>query len=78
MRAKTHPGDEQKVKTSSDRATTGSENMQQSDGDARRKADRELKQTGLTVDDVADQSAYESDKANITQVAANSNFNKKN
>jgi hypothetical protein len=77
MRAKTHPGDEQKVKTSSNRATVDSDSMGQSGGDARGKADRELNQTGLTVDDVADQSAYESDKANITQAAANSDRNKK-
>ncbi|HVG18286.1 MAG TPA: hypothetical protein VNI02_04475 [Blastocatellia bacterium] len=77
MRAKTHPGDEQKVKTSSDHATTDSENMGQSDGRARGKAERELKQTGLTVDDVAQQSAYESDEPDITQTAANSDRNKK-
>lgn len=78
MRAKTHPGDERKVRTSSNRATTDSENMQHSDSDARGKADRELKQTGLTVDDIAQQSAYESDESDITHGAANSDRNKKN
>lgn len=77
MRAKTHPGDEQKVETSSDRATIDSKNMKQSDTGARGKADRELKQTGLTVDDIARQSAYESDKQDIEQAAANSDRNKK-
>jgi hypothetical protein len=77
MRAKTHPGDEQKVNTSSDRATTDSDNMKRGDGDARGDADRELKQTGLTVDDVAQQSAYERDESDITQTAADSDRNKK-
>lgn len=77
MRARTHPGDEHKVNTSSDRMTTKSDNMKQNDGDARGKANRELKQTGLTVGDVAQQSAYESDEPNITHTAANSDRNKK-
>jgi hypothetical protein len=77
MRAKTHPGDEQKVKTSSNRTTTSSEHLEQNDSDARGKADRELRQTGLTVDDVAQQSAYERDEPDITQTAAGSDRNKK-
>jgi hypothetical protein len=76
MRAKTHPGDEQKIETSSDRATMDSKDMQ-SDTNARGKADRELKQTNLNVDDIAQQSAYESDKQGIEHAAANSDRNKK-
>jgi hypothetical protein len=77
MRAKTHPGDEEKIETSSDRATTGSQSMKQHDAGARGKADRELKPTGLTVDDISQQSAYENDEPNITHTAANSDRNKK-
>jgi hypothetical protein len=51
--------------------------MQHNDGDARGKADRELKQTGLTVDDIAQQSAYESDESDITHGTANSDRDKK-
>jgi hypothetical protein len=77
MRARTHPGDEQKVETSSDRATINSEDMKQSNASSRGKADRELEPTGLSVDDIAEQSAYESDEPSIEQAAANSDRNRK-
>ena len=77
MRARTHPGDEKKVETSSDRATISSEDMKQGDSGARGKAERELKPTGLSVNDIAEQSAYESDKPGIEHAAANSDRNRK-
>ena len=77
MKAKTHPGDEQKVQTSSNGATINSEDMKQGDAAARGKADSKLKPTGLSVDDIAEQSSYESDKPGIEHAAANSDRNKK-
>ena len=77
MKAKTHPGDEQKAQTSSNQVTMNSENMRKGNGGGRDKANRELKPTGLTVDDIAEQSAYESDKDDISHVAANSDRNEK-
>ena len=77
MKAKTHPGDEQKVKTSSNHKTMNSEKMAQRDSRARGKADRKLEPTGLTVDDIAEQSSYESDEHDISDMVANSDRNKK-
>ena len=77
MKAKTHPGDEQKVATSSNQKTLDSEDMKQRGTNARGKADRELEQTGLTVDDISQQSAYENGKHDISDMAANSDRNKK-
>jgi hypothetical protein len=39
-------------------------------------AARELKETGLTVDDVAGQSAYEDDTSDVTHQVADSNRSK--
>ena len=77
MKAKTHPGDEQKVATSSNPGTKASESMKHPGTDARGKADRKLEPTGLTVDDIAEQSAYDDDKADISHTAANSDRNRK-
>jgi len=77
MKAKTHPGDGQKVATSSNQKTIDSEDMKQHRTNARGKADRELEQTGLTVDDISQQSSYESDKDDISDMAADSDRNKK-
>lgn len=76
MRAKTHPGDEKKVKSSSDHKTTDSEDMKQPD-QARGKGNREIEQTGLTVDDISQDSAYEKDQQEISHIAENSDRNEK-
>jgi hypothetical protein len=77
MKAKTHPSDEQKVKTSSDHKTMDSEEREQPETNARGKADSRLEQTGLTVDEIAEQSSYERDEHDISNMAANSDRNKK-
>ena len=77
MSAKTNPGDERKVKTSSHHGTVDSESMRQPNTGGRDKAESELEPAGLTVDDVAKQSAYESDENDISHMAANSDRNEK-
>lgn len=67
MKAKTHPGDEQKVQTSSNHATVNSEDMKQQGDETRDKAERELRPTGVTVEDIAEQSGYQSDEDDISQ-----------
>jgi hypothetical protein len=76
MRARTHAGDDQKVETSADGGTMDTEDMKQGDASTRGKADRALKPTALTADDIAQQSAYESDQQGIEQIAAHSDRNK--
>lgn len=77
MRAKTHPGDETHVETSSSHETMNKKKLDQSDGQSTAEANRKLKETGLTVDDVAEQSAYAEDRASVAQQAANSDGEKK-
>lgn len=77
MRAKTHAGDETHVETSSSDETMNAEKLDQSDGRNKEKADRKLEETGLTVDDIAEQSAYAEDTTSVTQQAANSDRHKK-
>ena len=76
MKANTHVGDEKRAKTSSHTdETIDAEQGKQVGLNVEDKADRELKQTGLTIEDIARQSAYEDDKTDV--VAANSNRGKK-
>lgn len=77
MRAKTHPGDETHVETSSSPATMNKKKLDQGDGQNKAEANRKLEQTGLTVDDVAEQSGYAEDQASVAQQAANSDRDKK-
>jgi hypothetical protein len=76
MRARTHPGAEKHVETSSSQETMDSEKLEQKNADARGEANQELKESGLTVEDVASQSGYSQDEADLTQQAADSNKNK--
>ena len=78
MKANTHTGDEQRTKTSSHTdETIAVEQGKQSGLDEEGKANRELEQAGLTVEDVARQSAYEDDPTNVAHQAAYSNQEKK-
>ncbi|HKY04612.1 MAG TPA: hypothetical protein VJQ56_06965 [Blastocatellia bacterium] len=77
MRANTHPGDEAHVETSSSNETMDKKKLDQSDGQNRAEANRKLEKSGLTVDDIAEQSAYAQDQTGVTEQAANSDRNKK-
>jgi hypothetical protein len=77
MRAKTHPGDEKHTETSSSEETMGVEEMKQRGMNERQEADRELNPAGVSVKDVADQSAYEDNELEIAHQAANSGRDKK-
>jgi uncharacterized surface anchored protein len=77
MKARTHTGSEKRVKTSSSNETVSVEKGKQKGLNAEGKANRELGKAGLTVDDVAEQSAYESDRTNIAHQAAASDRDKK-
>ena len=73
MRARTHQTDEKRTKTSShSNETIRVEDSKQTGLNAQNKANRELGPTGLTVGDIAEQSAYEDDKTNIAGQAASS------
>lgn len=76
MKARTHPGAEKHVETSSSNQTMDREKLEQNDSDARDKANRELKESGLTAEDVASQSGYGDNEADVIQQAANANKNK--
>lgn len=77
MRAKTHPGDEKHTETSSSEETMSVEELKQRGMNERREADRELNSSGVSVKDVADQSAYEDSELEIAHQAANSDRNKR-
>ena len=77
MRARTHETDEERTKTSShSNETIRVEESEQIGLNARNKANRELGPTGLTVGDIAEQSAYEDDKTNIAGQVATSKRDK--
>jgi hypothetical protein len=76
MRAKTHPGDEKHIETSSSGETMDVEEMKQPGIDEHSEADEKLRH-GLSVDDIAEQSAYEDNSTSIAHQAANSDRNKK-
>ena len=77
MKARTHPGAEKHVATSSSDRTMEREKLEQNDSDSRKEANHELKQSGLTAEDVASQSAYSDNEADVIQQATSANKNKK-
>jgi len=77
MRAKTHPGDDKHTETSSSDETMNVEKMKQPDMNQQQEADRKLNPIGVSVEDVSNQSAYESDELEIAHQAANSDRNNK-
>jgi len=77
MRAKTHSGDEEHVETSSSDDTIDVEKMKQPGINERKEADRQLSSSDISVDEVAEQSAYEDDVLEIAHQAANSEKNNK-
>lgn len=77
MKAREHQTDEKRTKTSShSNETINAKEGRQVGLNAEGKANQELGRTGLTVDDIADQSAYEDDKTEVTEQAARSDRNK--
>lgn len=73
MRAKEHETDEKRTKTSSHSNETMDVEEGKHEGlNKESKANRKLQPTGLTVDDIAEQSAYEDDKMEVTEQAARS------
>jgi hypothetical protein len=77
MKAKTHAGDERRSESSSSQDTMTVEEGRRKDYDARAKADENLSQSGLNVNDVARQSSYEDNQADVTEQAANSDRNRR-
>ncbi|HEY7911110.1 MAG TPA: hypothetical protein VIG62_04275 [Blastocatellia bacterium] len=73
MKAKTHAGDERKSKTSSHHETKEAGTARQDGMSERGEANKQLSRQGLTVSDVANQSAYEDDKNEVAHQAANMN-----
>jgi hypothetical protein len=77
MRARTHETDEKRAKTSShSNETISVEEGKQTGLNAQSKADGKLGPTGLTVGDIAGQSAYERDKADVSERVAGSDRDK--
>ena len=77
MRARDHEADEKRAKTSShSNETIEVEEGKQTGLNAQSKANRELGPTGLTVDDIAEQSAYRGDRTEVVEQAANSDRDK--
>ena len=77
MRAKTHPGDEKHTETSSSDETMSVKEMKQPGMNERREGDRNLRPSGVSVEEVSEQSAYEDNELEIAHQAANSEGNKK-
>jgi predicted transposase YdaD len=75
MKARTHAGDEQKSETSAHHETKETSAGRQEGIKERGEADKQLKKQGLTVSDVASQSAYEDDKNEVAHQAANMDRN---
>jgi hypothetical protein len=71
MKARTHAGDERKSETSSHHDTKDAGKAKQEGINERGEANRQLSKQGLTVSDVANQSAYEDDKNEVAHQAAN-------
>ncbi len=71
MKATTHAGDEKKSETSSHHDTKETSAGKQEGINERDEANRQLGKQGLTVADVASQSAYEDDKNEVAHQAAN-------
>jgi hypothetical protein len=76
MNAKTHAGDEKHVNTSASDETVEAKDLKQKGMDEQGEANRKLAPSGLTVDDIADQSAYEDDRLGVAHQAANSSDKK--
>jgi hypothetical protein len=73
MKAKEHETDEKRTITSShSNETMNVEEGRQEGLNKKSKANRKLQPTGLTVDDIAEQSAYEDDKTEVTEQVARS------
>ena len=77
MRAKTHAGDEKHTETSSSDETMNVEKMKQTGMNERKEADRKLQPSGVSVEEIAQQSAYEDNELEIAHQAANSETKKK-
>jgi hypothetical protein len=75
MRAKTHEGAEKHTETSSSDETMNVEKMKQAGMNERKEANKELRSSGVSVEEVARQSAYEDDELEIAHQAANSEKN---
>jgi hypothetical protein len=71
MKARTHAGDERKSETSSHHETKDASAAKQKGINERDEANKQLSKQGLTVSDVANQSAYEDDKNEVAHKAAN-------
>jgi hypothetical protein len=76
MRAKTHPGSEEHTETSSSDETMKTGKMKREGLDNRGEASRGLEGSRLTAEEVAGQSAYESDAADVIDQAAESQKSK--
>lgn len=70
MRAKNHPGSEEHTETSSSNETMKAEKLKREGLDNGSSAGSELKDSGLTAEEIAGQSAYEDDPADVTDQAA--------
>ncbi|HYP28146.1 MAG TPA: hypothetical protein VE262_15635 [Blastocatellia bacterium] len=77
MRAKTHPGDDKHITTSSSDDTMNVKEMEQPGMNERKEGDGKLRPSGVSVEEVAEQSAYEDSELEIAHQAANSERNKK-